>query len=311
MNALKEKINQIRNLKALGCMPILKFGILNDVPNVGGKYYWSSRISVDFMLNVIDNMVPELRKIKKEDVVFSPAEFENVFSTTMEIKRLFGIDIAKYFLDCAIDSKIKVSSCSDAIKEVFKPEYKLDPRRAIEYLCYEFPEQGILELSGGWHSTLTEYKDYLNMEYQIYGKEKEKYPNYLRTVHDITQMKFRVVEDVIMERNFGVEAQKYKDLALSGDYYTIMLPERPADLVEEGRRLCHCVASYAKRVASGETMIVFCRRNSDIENPYCTIEVRNGCVVQARCLQNRRPDDDTLKFIQDWAEKKNLNYRIL
>ena len=310
-SGLKDAINKIRNLKYNECISILKFGILNDIPEVVTyNSYWGHDIPTTFVQNVMENMQPEIMKMRKENVVFSPTAFKNMFSTAMEIKKIFGLDIARYFLDCAIKSKITVSDCGNAIKEIFRPEYMLDPRRTIEYLCFEFPKQGILELSNGYNSSMSDYKDYLSMEFQMYRKVKEKYPKHLKTDHDITQMKFKLVEDKILERNFNDAASKYKDLAYSGDNYTIIIPERPADLVEEGRRLCHCVASYAKSVASGETMIVFCRRNSDLDNPHCTVEVKDGDVVQARCLHNHCPDDDTLKFIKTWAEKKNLNYRI-
>ena len=306
----KEKVNKIRALIEKQCIGILKYCVLTEIPELfrwRNRYNWRGH---DWeLIQMYENETQfALRMMQRENMKMHSDKFFNMMSVIMSIKNSCGVDNARYFIECMINSRVEIGDFGGRVKDIFDPRYKLNPRRTIEYLCYELPEQGILSLDDGYRGVIGDYVDYLNMEYQMYNEVRDKYPHYLKTQHDISQMKYRLVKDEITERNFGKCAEQYKNLMYKGDKYTITIPERPADLVEEGRRLCHCVASYAERVANGNTMIVFCRRNSNIDDPYCTIEVRNGCVMQARCLQNSAPDKETKEFIAKWAKKKELEY---
>lgn len=308
----KEKVNKIRALIEKQCVGILKYGVLTEIPELShyrNRWNWNG-YDWELIQTYETEMQFALRMMQKENMKMYSNKFFRMMSAINCINKLCGVDNARYFIECMINSRIEIGDVGDKFQRIFNPIYKLNPRRTIEYLCYELPEQGILSLDGGYHGMLSDYADYLTMEYQMYDEVRDKYPHYLKTQHDISAMKYMLVQNEITERNFGKCAEQYRNLVYKDDKYTIAIPERPADLVEEGRRLCHCVASYAERVANGETMIVFCRRNSNVDDPYCTIEVRDGQILQARCLQNAKPSEETIDFIRKWAKAKSLQHNF-
>ena len=312
IGSIKENVNKIRALIDRQCVGILKYGVLTEIPELSyyrNRYNWKG-YDWELIQAYETEMQFALRMMQKENMKMGSDKFFKMMSAIYYINKLCGVDNARYFIESMVNSRIEIGEIGDKFQRIFNPIYKLNPRRTIEYLCYELPEQGILYLDGGYLSILGEYADYLSMEYQMYGEVRDKYPHYLKTQHDIAAMKYRLVRDEIKERDFGKCAEQYKNLVYKDDKYTIAIPERPADLVEEGRRLCHCVASYAERVANGETMIVFCRKNSNVDDPYCTIEVCNGQIVQARCLQNAKPSEETIDFIRKWAKAKSLRHNF-
>ena len=83
-----------------------------------------------------------------------------------------------------------------------------------------------------------------------------------------------------------------------------------SELYEEGRKLSHCVGTYGKTVAEGRSVIAFIRKQSEVDTPLCTIEIRQDAIVQARGMSNR-PAENIPKmkgFINAWAKNKGLIY---
>jgi hypothetical protein len=88
------------------------------------------------------------------------------------------------------------------------------------------------------------------------------------------------------------------------------------DLFEEGRRMGHCVYSYAHAVESGSTSI-WILTMEDGTGPtgrwaMLTVEVRNAmrAVVQARGRFNRMPDDEELKVLARWVASNGLTLAV-
>lgn len=82
------------------------------------------------------------------------------------------------------------------------------------------------------------------------------------------------------------------------------------DLVEEGRRLRHCVASYADSCARGACSIwsLERRRGKDEDGErLLTVEVdKNNTVVQARGLANRWPTEQEKTVLTEWMRTAGL-----
>ncbi|MBO0358157.1 PcfJ domain-containing protein [Hymenobacter sp. BT186] len=71
------------------------------------------------------------------------------------------------------------------------------------------------------------------------------------------------------------------------------------DLLDEGRTLRHCVASYLDSCRRGRSAIFSLTLN---DTRTVTLEVQaNRTIVQARGLFNRRPNDEESAWIQRWA----------
>lgn len=82
------------------------------------------------------------------------------------------------------------------------------------------------------------------------------------------------------------------------------------ELVEEGRRLHHCVASYAQSCARGACSIwsLERRRGSDDDaEPLLTVEIdAKGVMVEARGLRNRWPTDQEKAVLETWMREAGL-----
>ena len=83
----------------------------------------------------------------------------------------------------------------------------------------------------------------------------------------------------------------------------IVLPKNAEEIRREGRTLNHCVGNYVERVAKGETLILFVRKESDPETPYFTLEYRNNHVVQCRGKFNCAMPKEVESFVKLFERK--------
>ena len=73
------------------------------------------------------------------------------------------------------------------------------------------------------------------------------------------------------------------------------------EIVDEGRKLHHCVAGYAVRHAEGILHILFIRRVSDPDTPLYTMELStSGKVEQVRGLRNCDPTAEAKAFVEQY-----------
>ena len=140
-------------------------------------------------------------------------------------------------------------------------------------------------------NTLIAYKDYLHdctlLDYKMHGTVL--FPKNLFEAHDRTARAIIIendkkaaeqLEKADSQRSWLPYLDKERGLA-------VVLPRAISEIVEEGRALEHCVASYAERHAKGVLHIVFLRKLSEPLKPYYTIEVStDGRIVQCRGFAN-------------------------
>lgn len=93
------------------------------------------------------------------------------------------------------------------------------------------------------------------------------------------------------------------------DSYEIIAPKEMADLFSEGHNMHNCVATYINSVIYGRCKIYFLRRKKDPDKSFGTIEVRRGCLIQAKGVCNRYLDIDSQVFVRKWCKYKNLVIR--
>ena len=83
------------------------------------------------------------------------------------------------------------------------------------------------------------------------------------------------------------------------------------ELKDEGKQLHHCVASYAERVASGNTDIFLIRKVKSPDKPFFTLELNeeNVRVVQNRGKGNCDRTPEVEAFEEKWLEFVKLNIK--
>lgn len=154
---------------------------------------------------------------------------------------------------------------------------------------------------------LTTFKDYLNTK----EPEDEVYPEDLKKAHhDAANLYARKQEEERVKNQTDVFKQKvneYRDLCWeTEDGYKFIVPETPADLIAEGRKMHHCVGGYIDYVVRGRCKIMFLRKD---DMPYMTIEVKDNQVWQCKKFANELPNEDDTVLIKNWATRNNLEVK--
>ncbi|HSN24668.1 MAG TPA: PcfJ domain-containing protein [Kofleriaceae bacterium] len=112
---------------------------------------------------------------------------------------------------------------------------------------------------------------------------------------------------------FAWPRSRWRELTLRVDdaEWTIVELLDTRALSEEGRRMRHCVATYARscRYELSRIFSLRHRRRDDADaRSVLTIEVapRSRTIVQVRGPANSRPDGDALLLVQQWAAREGL-----
>lgn len=83
--------------------------------------------------------------------------------------------------------------------------------------------------------------------------------------------------------------------------FIIMVPRKASDITREGRRQHHCVGAsdtYLHRMDTGQSFILFLRKQEDPAMPYYTLEAGwDGEIEQWYGAYNRRPDEERIKKV--------------
>ena len=107
-------------------------------------------------------------------------------------------------------------------------------------------------------------------------------------------------KNAAITRKIKAAAKKIEEkdlLEVKSRKFTIRLPQGVEDLKNEGKVLHHCVATYAERVAKGQTIILFVREISHPDTPFYTMEIRGGKVTQCRGSHNRDMTPEVKRFV--------------
>lgn len=79
--------------------------------------------------------------------------------------------------------------------------------------------------------------------------------------------------DLMYEKTFEEQQKRYAPLMFEKYELITILPKRYSDIIAEGKMLSNCLATYAKRHAEGQTVIMFIRRKSAPDAPYFAAEI--------------------------------------
>ena len=107
-----------------------------------------------------------------------------------------------------------------------------------------------------------------------------------------------------MQEEFG---KRLKKLERDFDFESGGLLIRPArshaELIDEGSALHHCVATYAQKHLSGQTVIFFIRKKSEPDKPFYTLEYnpKTESIVQCRGLHNCGKTPEVEAFVEAWS----------
>ena len=149
--------------------------------------------------------------------------------------------------------------------------------------------------------------DYWNMLYEVYGSmvESELYPRDLIVAHDAMVRRKQEKESAELQEKFDKRCAEMEPFTFSDEELGLLIRvcRSQLEMIDEGKKLSHCVGGYAKSHAAGGTTIFFIRKLSAPDEPYYTLEYQSGKVVQNRGRKNCSRTPEVKAFEEKW-----LNY---
>jgi hypothetical protein len=173
--------------------------------------------------------------------------------------------------------------------------------RQSEQITAEVDDAG----ADGWVPDVHTLLDYWSMSEQL-GRDltdpSVRYPIDLIRAHDAVTGLILQREQDAMANSFRLRRKQLRKYAFAADGLLIRPAASQRELTEEGDALHHCVSSYGKRHAAGETAIFFIRRASKPGTPYYTLELDERAlkVRQNRGSYNRARTPEVQAFEEKW-----------
>lgn len=157
--------------------------------------------------------------------------------------------------------------------------------------------------------TIGFYQDYIDMlnEIGIPITPMKRLPKDLKMAHDKAVDTLNAMKREIVRKEFAKRANEESFLEMTIKEVQFILPREANDLIEEGKSLKHCVggSSYINQHAEGRTTIVFARKTAEPDKPYYTLEYRDSRLIQVSGWDNKKPDEQLRKVVNQWLQIVN------
>lgn len=152
-----------------------------------------------------------------------------------------------------------------------------------------------------------DYHDYIgdceDLEMDL-TNERVLFPADLSTAHRNTSKQRKLVADEITNRKITARLGSLQRYCFASGDILIRPCASCQELINEGKKLEHCVGTYADRYAKGETDILLLRSAEAPDVPFYTMEVKKGSIVQCRGKRNQQPTKEVAKFIEQFTNAK-------
>lgn len=179
------------------------------------------------------------------------------------------------YLDLKITELHSIDSLGLILKsEEYRKTCKFSVEKAANYLSRQV---GIAKTDGD--DIIGIWRDYLSMagDLKMEFTSSVLFPKNVRKEHDVLMKLKSNLE--YNEENARLEEREeiLEELAYSEDEYIIKPLRNAYDFCNESAVLGHCVKTYIKRCADGETNIFGIRKANEPDRPYYTLTLSNDC----------------------------------
>ena len=271
---------------------------LIDSLTTGKGYYYNSRIAIDV------RKAKEFINFKK----VKPHEMLGVEKAEFKVLKEYSFKGFEFYKKIGLLYKIKLPAELVEVAEECGPGEILD---LIEYCKelygFKLPIVRFLNyMKKQKVKSLFYVRDYWKYCISLYKEVPEniRYPKNIVEAHDKMMNLKKEKESRILSEKISKIAKEKQVLCFEDSETHLLI--RPVashqELIEEGKKLNHCVASYAKDVAEGKTMILFIRDTEKPDEPYFTLEFKNNKVRQNRGRYNCEREERVVLFEKKWLE---------
>lgn len=171
-------------------------------------------------------------------------------------------------------------------------------------------------------NTLEYWEDYLGFRAELGTDLHDEYylfPNDLKRAHDEAyaerQAKREKIEKEKRKKQNILIAEMNKDKANFAPFNLhycglfVRLPKDGDEIRHEGEALHHCVGSYVSRVESGETTILFIRKESEPDKPFYTMEWKDAKIRQCYGAHDIVATEEVVAFERAFEQAVEEEYK--
>jgi hypothetical protein len=151
------------------------------------------------------------------------------------------------------------------------PEVEMKYETFRDYVLYQSVFMGY----GKNISTfMTEWRDSIRMQKDLYNKIKEKYHDNLPLWHQQLSYKTTCMREQIDQRKMQVMVDLATLYQGTSGKYVFIAPKCKQDFLDEAQMQQNCLASYVSKFCEGDCIIMFMRLKDDPTQSLVTIEIR-------------------------------------
>lgn len=184
----------------------------------------------------------------------------------------------------------------NVIAKKFKKYY-----RQLSFLWQEYQYENFLVNDYRKEYYLKELKDFFG-EQLLERMDTEDLAELYGYWGENRAMFIRKFDESNAQRNYNYECRDKK--------YEIVYPSNIDEFLYEGVWQGNCLLDYFDEYICNETDIMLLRKREKRYEPYITVEICNGKIVQARGRFNVKPTDEVLDWIDEYADKNNLKVEL-
>lgn len=263
---------------------------------IDGMFYYLMKYEKDNEIEMLVKMglehcIDDMRYIKR-----SKKGFARLGITKQELKYLrSGMTIKEYrkVRDIAVAQKLTEDECKKAL--YFVSRGKSPSKKMLRYVIDK-------------DVSVYDYIDYItNAEALGYPKRSAvMYPDDFAKAHDEVLKEVEIRKSKEISEKIQEYAKDLEKLRFEENGLVIRAAESQQELIDESKKLEHCVRMYDKRVAERSTAIFMIRKKENEKKPYATLELNDKKIIQCRAYRNRVPDKEVIDFVNLWAHKNRF-----
>ena len=191
------------------------------------------------------------------------------------------------------------------VREVLAEQGKKAGQSALRCLRYtEKQKQNWWMLRDYWRTAELAGE---NIERSLFPKNLEREHDRVKEIYqnqvDAARREEREKKMAERAADFAKSVARFAPLSWEKDGIFIRPVTDEAELILEGRQQDHCCATYAAKLARGESMIFLMRHSKEPEKSWYTLELsKTGEVLQNRGYKNKGKTKDAQRFEDDWMQ---------
>ena len=193
----------------------------------------------------------------------------------------------------ALKQKLDEDECKKAIE--FVKRGKLPNKRMIKYVIDK-------------DASVYDYIDYITnaeaLGYQM--RSAVLYPEDFTKAHDDVLKEVETRKSREIDEKIQAYAKDLEKLRMEDNGLLIRAASCQQELIDESKKLEHCVRMYDRRVANRITAIFKIRKTDHEKEGYATLELSDKTIVQCRAYRNRVPEKEVIEFVNLWAHKNRF-----